>query len=92
MGEEEKKDAPKKAKNISDYYYRSVRKKPLLMLHIIRVGLKEGKPLDLPAFGISFPDGDYSIKVEVVANQVYIQNMMGSVDDTPDQDEDYDDE
>ena len=92
MDDQEKKSDHEKAKNISDYYYRYVRKKPLLMIHIIRVGEKEGKIMDLPAFGISFPDGDYSVKVEVVANQVYIRNMMGNVFDTPDEDEDYDDE
>ncbi|MFC3050569.1 Z1 domain-containing protein [Kordiimonas pumila] len=78
-------------KNVSDFHYRAVRGKPLLMLHVVRVGAKEGDGTDIPAFGISFPDGDYTVSVDVVANQVYINNMIGTDFDDPDDEEDYDD-
>ena len=77
-------------KNFSDFHYRSVRCKPLLMLHLLRVEDESSDaPTDIPAFGISFPSGDFGISVEVVANQVYIKNRLGDLDD-PDDEEDYD--
>jgi len=73
----------------SDHHFRSVRKKPLLMLHVLRpVGGDANARV--PAFGLSFPPGDYQTEVEVVANQVWIERMQGASFDTPDEEDDYD--
>ena len=76
-------------KKPSDFHFRSVRKKPLLMLHVLG---PLGKDADarVPAFGLSFPPGHYQTEVEVVANQVWIERMHGGSFDTPDEEEDYD--
>jgi hypothetical protein len=73
----------------SDFHYRSVRNKPLLMIHVIDpVGPPD--PQRVPAFGISYPPGDYSTTVEVVANKVWVDHMHGATSDSPEDDEDYD--
>ena len=76
-------------KQPSDFHFRSARKKPLLMLHVLG---PVGNDADarVPAFGLSFPPGHYQIEVEVVANQVWIERMQGGSFDTPDEEEDYD--
>ena len=76
-------------KKPSDFHFRSARKKPLLMLHVLG---PVGKDADarVPAFGLSFPPGHYQTEVEVVANQVWIERMQGGSFDTPDEEEDYD--
>lgn len=76
-------------KEPSDFHFRSVRKKPLLMLHVLG---PVGKDADarVPAFGLSFPPGHYQTEVEVVANRVWIERMQGGSFDTPDEEEDYD--
>jgi hypothetical protein len=76
-------------KKPSDFHFRSVRKKPLLMVHVLG---PVGKDADarVPAFGLSFPPGHYQTEVEVVANQVWIERMQGGSFDTPDEEEDYD--
>ncbi len=74
----------------SDFHYRSVRKKPLLMIHVLGpVGSPDGVNR-VPAFGVSFPPGYYDTEIEVVANTVWIERMHGGSFDTPDEDEDYD--
>jgi hypothetical protein len=74
----------------SDFHYRAVRNKPLLMVHVIDpVGPAEGSRR-VPAFGISYPAGDYSTTVEVVANKVWVDHMHGATSDAPEDDEDYD--
>ncbi|MFT8897972.1 MAG: Z1 domain-containing protein [Acetobacter sp.] len=88
-------DAKSKKKKPSDVHYRMVRKKPLLMIHVL-------EPIENPAFagyrvpawGLSFPDGLYGadFEIEVIANKVWMEEMYGSMDDDPDADEDYDDE
>ena len=86
-------DRKSKSGKPSDFHYRVVRDKPLLMLHVLEptdnVSL-EG--LRVPAWGLSYPDGLYWTEIEVVANRVWIEQMYGSLDDDPDADEDYDDE
>jgi hypothetical protein len=86
-------DRKSKSGKPSDFHYRVVRDKPLLMLHVLEptdnVSL-EG--LRVPAWGLSYPDGLYRTEIEVVANRVWIEQMYGSLDDDPDADEDYDDE
>lgn len=77
----------------SDFHYRVVRNKPLLMLHVLEP--TDNKALEgarIPAWGLSFPDGLYRTKIEVVANRVMMEQMYGSLEDSPDEDEDYDDE
>jgi hypothetical protein len=74
----------------SDFHYRAARDKPLLMIHIIDPTGSGPDSKRVPAFGISYPPGDYSTTVEVVANRVWVDNMHGSTADTPDEEEDYD--
>lgn len=82
--------AGKPDKGLSDYHYRIERNKPLLMIHVLRpTGYAElsGR---IPAFGVSFPGGLYGAKVEIVANMVWMERMYGSVDDNPDEGDDFD--
>ena len=81
-------------KNISDRFYRTVRAKPLLMIHLLTLIQKnrdtgeETLLLDMvPAMGISFPGGDYTETVEYVVNKVWLQQDMF---DDPDEEDDYD--
>lgn len=73
---------------ISDFYYRKIRQKPLLMIHSLELGAPENRDENIPAFGISFPFGDYSQGVEVVANQVWVDQMHGGNFDDPDEEDD----
>jgi hypothetical protein len=76
-------------KEPSDTHYRDIRDKPLLMIHMLGpVG--DGGDNRVPAFGISFPPGQYETEIEVVANRVLIEQMHGSFADNPDDEEDYD--
>lgn len=83
-------DAEEPGKKPSDIHYRTIRKKPLLMIHALEVGNSDSSKKIIPAFGISFPTGDYSELVEVVANKVWLENAMGPIFDTPDDEDDYD--
>lgn len=81
-------------KNISDRFYRTVRAKPLLMIHLLTLVHKDqitGKetPLQdmIPAIGISFPGGDYTETARYVVNKVWLQQDMF---DDPDEEDDYD--
>lgn len=78
-------------KSPSDYHYRSVRKKPLLMVHVLGPVGPSDERNRVPAFGISFPPGHYDTEIEVVANTVWIERMHGGAFDAPEEDEDYDD-
>lgn len=80
--------ADESGKNPSDFHYRSVRKKPLLMLHALDLGEGEGQQLNVPAFGISFPPGDYSEGVSVVANTVWVNQLHGGIFDAPEDEDD----
>ena len=88
--EKAKSEAAKKDKEPSDTHFREVREKPLLMIHVIE--LKDEAPQRIPAFGISFPYGDYETEIEVVANKVWMEQiqMYDISTDSPDQEEDYD--
>jgi hypothetical protein len=82
---EDKNKAP------SDQHFRAERNKPLLMVHMLSPTQNDDlKGMRIPAFGVSFPSGDYLTKVGIVANKVWIEHMYGPLDDDPDQDEDYD--
>jgi len=83
--------------NIADKYYRQMRPRPLLMLHVVKLVHKikvensEELLLDqVPAMGISFPGGDYSITVDYVVNRVWLRQLQEESFDNPDEEEDYD--
>ena len=78
-------------KETSDYHYRAIRNKPLLMIHILEVKGEDKRPIRLPAFGISFPDGDYGTTIEAAVNKVWVQKMLSGFD-IPEEEDDYDDE
>ncbi|MDE0511009.1 MAG: Z1 domain-containing protein [Gammaproteobacteria bacterium] len=92
LTEQQKQEAADMAdeggKKPSDMHYRLVRNKPLLMIHIISPANQQQR---VPAFGISFPEGDYKteIEVEVVANPVWMK-QYDLFTDSPDQEDDYD--
>lgn len=75
-------------KKPSDFHYRSVRKKPLLMVHVLAT-VEGDADVRVPAFGLSFPPGHYQTEIEVVANQVWIERMHGGAFDTPEEEDDY---
>ena len=81
MAEEDGKKAP------SDIHFRTVRNKPLLMIHVIEP--KEAQER-VPAFGISFPANNYETEIEVMANTVWMKQMYDISTDSPDQEVDYD--
>ena len=86
-------DTKSKTKKPSDFHYRLVRNKPLLMVHILEPTQNdEFKGMRVPAWGLSYPDGQYGTAIEVVANRVWIEQMYGPLDDDPDDGGDYDDE
>ncbi len=75
-----------KGQPVSDANYRAIRDKPLLMLHLINCDDKNDRLDNMaPAFGVSFPYGEFDKTVEVVVNQVWFQQMkeeFGDQDDT----------
>ena len=77
-------------KQPSDFHYRTVRNKPLLMIHLLDLGKGENRQLKIPAYGISFPPGNYSESIEVVANKVWIDQIHGGTLDSPEEEDDYD--
>ena len=79
-------------KKPSDTHYRAVRNKPLLMLHVLEPKDTEKVFKRVPAFGVSFPYGLYDVEISVVANRVWLEQMYGSLNDSPDEDEDYDEQ
>jgi hypothetical protein len=88
-------DKNSKTKKPSDFHYRVVRNKPLLMIHVLEPTDTEIARLigqRIPAFGVSFPNGLFGaeFEIEVVANRVWLEQMYGSFEDDPDAEEDYD--
>ena len=77
-------------KSPSDFHYRSVRKKPLLMIHTLNLGAEKKRRENVPAFGVSFPTGEYSKVVTVVANLVWVNQLHGGISDSSDEEEDFD--
>jgi len=77
------KEEPK----LSDKHFREARNKPLLMIHSIRAN---GTDERAPAIGVSFPYVDGAPTVKVKVNMVWLKQMRGTVDDNPDEEEDYD--
>ncbi len=74
----------------SDFHYRSVRNKPLLMIHVLRSIGSLSVLKRVPAFGISFPPGDYNTEIEVVANTVWREQARDTSTDGLDGGDDYD--
>jgi hypothetical protein len=86
-------DKKSKSTAPSDFHYRVIRNKPLLMVHILKPdGNEKFANLRVPAWGLSYPDGLYGTQIEVVANRVWVEQMYGPLNDDPDADEDYDNE
>ncbi len=79
-----------KEEKLSDHHFRRVRNKPLLMLHALDLGEGNARQSRVPAFGISFPYGNYDKEITVVVNKVWLDGMYGSSLDAPDEDEGYD--
>ena len=90
LSELQKSEAEKIAlpKAPSDFHYRSVRKKPLLMIHILGPVGKDNPADRVPAFGISFPPGFYETEINVVANTVWVERMHGDSFDSPEEEDD----
>lgn len=77
-------------KKPSDAHFREVRNKPLLMIHILGPVGEDNPSERVPAFGVSFPYGQYNTEVRVVANKVWLATSQQGYDDSPEFDEDYD--
>jgi hypothetical protein len=96
LTEAQRKDAEEMAtkdegvKGASDFHYRTIRNKPLLMIHVLGPVGSENAQNRVPAFGVSFPPGLYGTEIEVVANPVWIYQMHGDSTDFPDDEDDYD--
>ena len=91
LSDQQEKDARLESEStlVSDIYYRKARNKPLLMIHRLRINKQDENIV--PAFGISFPPGDDDTTVEVVANKVYLDLMLGPPDIVSPEDYDYED-
>jgi hypothetical protein len=86
--------AAESGKAPSDIHYRTIRNKPLLMLHVLSIPYKRtadnSEELVLtPAFGLSFPPGLYNTEIKVIANSIWLATMEGP-SDAPDDEEDFD--
>lgn len=91
--EEAKNDTNSKVNKPSDIHYRTIRNKPLLMIHILQpteTELTELKEQRVSAFGVSFPNDLFGTEIKVVANRVWLEQMYGSLEDDPDAEDDYD--
>lgn len=91
--EQAKNDPNSKINKPSDIHYRTVRNKPLLMIHVLEpvdAELFELKGQRVPAFGVSFPNDLFGTEIKVVANRVWVEQMYGSFEDDPDAEDDYD--
>lgn len=92
-----KEDAEKNGKPVARIDYRRARARPFLTVHVLRLVHKPGKSKpdellldEVPALGISFPDGDYSVMVTVdrVANRILIKQLQDEGLDDPDEEDD----
>jgi hypothetical protein len=89
LAEEDHINDPGKSNKPSDVHYRKVRNKPLLMLHLLELSDEKLKAR-VPAFGISFPFGDYGRTVRIAANKIWVDNRqeaLASMEDEEDFDE-----
>lgn len=90
-------EAEKNGKPVARIDYRLARARPFLTVHVLRLVHKPGKSepdellLDeVPALGISFPGGDYSVMVTVdrVANRILVKQLQDEGLDDPDEEDD----
>lgn len=84
-------------KNIADRFFREARSRPLLMLHLLNVDVRNGgfgpKMERHAAYGISFPglrDGEMEQRVTYTANVVAYRELFGQMDADGDDDDAYD--
>ena len=89
LGLPKQSGADKLGKDLPDSYYRGIRNKPLLMLHVLGP-IGTDMEARVPAFGLSFPPGHHQLKVEVIANRVWIERMQDGWGDIPPGEEDDD--
>ena len=87
-----KRTFPSKGRtNYPDYIYGRVRKRPLLIVHLLAIGKKDedlSNKTPVVAWSISFPGTKYSEKkVEYVVNPTWYREHYGD-DDTDEEDED----
>lgn len=76
-----------KSASPSDVHYRKVRRKPLLMIHLLKIRDENSV---IPAFGISFPfDEQVRRDHVVVVNKVWLR-QDDNMDDSPEDEDDYD--
>lgn len=65
--------------------YRQARKKPLLLLYLVKIKDIEGadhNAIDpIPTIALSFPYGDEGTKATILANELYINNLLDSSND-----------
>ncbi|KII96224.1 endonuclease [Xanthomonas citri pv. fuscans] len=80
-------------KNVPDHFYRAQRKRPLLMLHLLRTKTRDVADGDwvpgkmYAAYGLSFPkleSGEEEKLVRYTANLIAYRELYGSVDDEQD--------
>lgn len=71
---------------VSDADYRRVRNKPLLMIHSL---MPKSDSINGPiaAIGLSFPYEDQLTTVRIVANRIWLQQMIGFKDDPSEEEE-----
>lgn len=73
--------------------YRQIRKKPLLLLYLVRlkdVDSTDNRNLErIPTIALSFPYGDKDVKTTILANELYINNLLDPNDDEDLVGEDY---
>lgn len=90
-------EAEKNGKLVARIDYRLARARPFLTVHVLRLVHKPGKSepdkllLDeVPALGISFPGGDYSVMVTVdrVANRILVKQLQDEGLDELDEEDD----
>lgn len=75
-------------KNLSDWHYRKVRERPLLMIHVLtgEIGCSTLENARVPTIGMSFPPDNYTTPVDVVANPVYLQQELFAIHGEEDSD------
>lgn len=84
--EETSETSVSEQKLVSDRFYRKQRGKPLLMIHLLAVRSKDQtieESTEIFTYGVSFPEtGDkFATEVDIVANQLYLNEMFGFEDD-----------
>ena len=89
MAEKRYRFSEPRTKNYPDWIYRRVRRKPLLLIHLLAIGMEgadQAKEGPVAAWSISFPHTDQiEERVEYVVNKTWIQGRLG--DDDRDEDD-----